>query len=183
MTTSFFGILHLYLFSVYIIATSILAATNSPSTSSSTSFTSRYTNLIASNSPSLTISNSSVPSCTITCCQNCTGTICTVCYQKYGNKPDICPCVTQGSEIQASSQAKPNAETISPPYFLNNPLSLLTADLSTGDGKVPICRPSCCPHATCTKSSCPACYKRYARNVAACPCVNTGSFSDRKHEV
>ena len=123
--------------------------------------------------------SASTPSCIITCCQNCTGAICSVCYKKYSNRPDICPCVPSST---TRSQPKPKQRAETTPTSTNleravmmdkDPLNK-SSKQSTSPVRVPICRPSCCPRANCTKFSCPSCYRRFAKNAASCPCVNTG---------
>ena len=123
--------------------------------------------------------SASTPSCIITCCQNCTGVICSVCYKKYSNRPDICPCV---SSSNTRFQPKPTQRSEMNPTLINLERAVMmnkdplhkSSKQSTSPVQVPICRPSCCPRANCTKSSCPSCYRRFARNAASCPCVNTG---------
>ena len=63
--------------------------------------------------------------------------------------------------------------------ILGTQMSRLESKPLSARSPVPLCRPSCCPRASCTKSSCPSCYRRLARNSDACPCVNTGQYSSR----
>ena len=117
---------------------------------------------------SLTASSSSELSfllnfCTVTCCQKCNPIICPLCSKEFSQRNDICPCTKEGSQQLLSVSTK-------------SPLTI-TTNISMVSSKVPICRPSCCPRKDCTKSSCPACYKKLAKSPKLCPCVNTGKWS------
>ena len=45
---------------------------------------------------------------------------------------------------------------------------------NTTTSRIPLCRPSCCPRADCTKTTCPRCYRKMVKYPESCPCVDTG---------
>ena len=120
--------------------------------------------------PTTSTTSPSNPPCTTTCCQSCSGPICPVCYQRYAHKQDICPCVN-------STQITNN--TVSSLKNIDENLIIRSSAQTSDSEKVPICRPSCCPRTSCTKYSCPSCYRKMIRNRKTCPCVNTGRLSNK----
>jgi len=150
-----------------------------------------------------------VPKCRPACCPrtDCNVQTCPSCYAKMRRSPSLCPCVNivnnninnniNNNSIKFEGERPHLSQHIIKDKLssIENILKDIVNDKQTEDDDdlddgeeespssrpVPLCRPSCCPRADCTKASCSACYARMRRTPDLCPCVNTGRFSDRKY--
>ena len=134
------------------------------------------------------VSTTSVPKCRPSCCPraDCTKLTCPSCYARMRRAPNLCPCVDireeeEGEGAHLSQQQSPTDIREDSVSSVQNILTELTDDdvsvtSVTTPRLVPLCRPSCCPRAECTKLTCPTCYARMRRTPDLCPCVNTGQL-------
>ena len=132
------------------------------------------------------VSTTSVPKCRPSCCPrpDCTKLTCPSCYAKMRRVPSLCPCVNIEEEGPHLSQHQSHNDVRED--NLSSVQNILTDIREEDDGvtsvsvttprPVPLCRPSCCPRADCTKLTCPGCYARLRRTPDLCPCVNTGQL-------
>ena len=142
------------------------------------------------------VSTTSVPKCRPSCCPrpDCTKLTCPSCYARMRRVPGLCPCVDIGEGGPHLSQQQSHADVRDD--SLNSVQNILTDISEEDDGVtsvsvtsvttprlVPLCRPSCCPRADCTKLTCPACYARMRRTPDLCPCVNTGQLETQLRYV
>jgi len=130
-----------------------------------------------------------IPKCRPSCCprSDCTKMTCPSCYARMRRVPSLCPCVDIEETAETHlSQQQSNAILEDNISSVQNTLTDITNDDDnvtqvTTPRLVPLCRPSCCPRADCTKLSCSSCYARMRRAPDLCPCVNTGQFSERNY--
>ena len=103
--------------------------------------------------------------CTSTCCMTChLGDNCQICYKLNPPGSPNCPCI---DTLDLSELRR----------LLELPLSLAQsrgrAGGKVGDqtgGRRGGCVPECCPSMTCTKRSCPLCFRRHRTALDKCPC-------------
>ena len=137
------------------------------------------------------------PQCRPSCCPraDCTKTTCPQCYARMVRSPATCPCVDIGGQqpdTLESSQLtvhRGGMDTLDTREFGEDTNTIRGSQDPAGDDAmkpqeqeagggategVPLCRPSCCPRADCTKTTCPSCYARMRKSPTLCPCVNTG---------
>ena len=135
------------------------------------------------------------PQCRPSCCPraDCTKTTCPQCYARMVRSPATCPCVDIGGQqpdTPESSQLtvhRGGMDTLDTREFGEDTNTIRGSHDPAGDDAmkqqeagggategVPLCRPSCCPRADCTKTTCPSCYARMRKSPTLCPCVNTG---------
>ena len=127
-----------------------------------------------------------IPKCRPSCCprSDCTKVTCPSCYARMRRVPSLCPCVDiqQTEETHMSQQQSHDDIQEDNISSVQNTLTDITDDEDDGVTQVstprlvPLCRPSCCPRADCTKLTCPSCYARMRRTPDLCPCVNTGQL-------
>ena len=139
------------------------------------------------------------PQCRPSCCPraDCTKTTCPQCYARMVRSPATCPCVDIGGQqpdTLESSQLtvhRGGMDTLDTREFGEDTNTIRGSHDPAGDDAmkpqeqeagggategVPLCRPSCCPRADCTKTTCPSCYARMRKSPTLCPCVNTGGW-------
>ena len=119
-----------------------------------------------------------ITKCRPSCCPraDCTKLTCPSCYARMRRVPSLCPCVDIQDTEGAQSQRQNNISSVQITPIDVTEVEDYGVTQVTTPRLVPLCRPSCCPRADCTKLSCPSCYARMRRTPDLCPCVNTGQL-------
>merc|ERR1712189_67108 len=112
--------------------------------------------------------------CVNSCCQHCASPKeCKVCYT-FNNNPTMCPCVQRTFErlsidedIEEASDEKDIEEDINENILrIGNKDKINRLQFLAGR-----CFPSCCRDTTCTKETCPMCFRRLLSSPRTCPCT------------
>ena len=115
------------------------------------------------------------PDCVITCCVDCKEDYnCAVCYKLNTDKA-ACPCMQQifpKYNLDRVGKKQEVQRTI-----ISKKSDSQNSEISKSLKNIPVCQPSCCTVSSCTKITCPLCYRRLRNNPQECPCVNTGKRS------
>ena len=132
--------------------------------------------------------------CLITCCIDCKVDYnCRLCYNLNKRDRDTCPCVEDLSprqkaglkipegklaalRIQSSTRVSAESRSFSnsaPSTTTQSSASALSSSpsISFRFSRLSSCKPSCCPNKSCSKSSCPLCYRKFRKNPQSCPCL------------